>query len=297
MTCREMSRHKVSKTYERESRHFKHVGSRPENKEKNKTSKAIRAEEAAITKALKANDPAGCDSYTGTVKRLYRTYVKTHGLCRASSLTGADWTYLFQKKLACDLSHGNCYVKSTTYMNSVYSTISHAVDAIESTYGVSIDRGTVGLYQTRRCPLCGKILTFLPGNKMIGCKTCQTAVRVYPGTNLPAGVLADTRVRAARILLHNNFDPLWRKTDDPSENAHKRREAYFVLASFTNRPIESVHFGQIESLSEASEILSGINQMREEEGLLALDEILPDGTWIRNGQKQDWSDCKVVFEE
>ena len=127
-----------------------------------------------------------------------------------------------------------------------------------------------------RCPYCGSttILRSADGiylnnskNTMLYvCKrypACDAYVRVYPGTSIPLGTLADGRLRRLRTEAHWSFNQLYRK------GLMSKADAYRWLASISSTPLEKAHIGQFgeyncrKVIAESNKLLSAQTQRRQ----------------------------------
>ncbi len=103
-----------------------------------------------------------------------------------------------------------------------------------------------------RCPYCGSAVVLrsaegiyhdsAKGAKLYVCSkypACDAYVRVFDGTNTPAGSLANGDLRALRIEAHRCFDQIHRL------GLMSRRDAYTWLAGVVAAPMAHAHIGQL----------------------------------------------------
>lgn len=102
-----------------------------------------------------------------------------------------------------------------------------------------------------KCPYCGgkvKLVsasTIYHSNKYKGnvwvCENypkCNAYVGCHPGTEIPLGRLADSKLRELKVEAHKQFDPIWKS------GLMTRKEAYRWLASMLNLSEEECHIGK-----------------------------------------------------
>ncbi len=70
------------------------------------------------------------------------------------------------------------------------------------------------------------------------CLPCGAYVGCHPYSWRPLGTLANAELRAARIMAHSSFDPLWRNGEFKS-----RREAYKWLGEKMGLDRDDCHIG------------------------------------------------------
>jgi len=101
-----------------------------------------------------------------------------------------------------------------------------------------------------RCPYCGSAVHFRSadgiyksnnGNaKLYVCSkypSCDSYVRVHPGTMTPVGSLANAKLRAIRVTAHKHFDKLH------ETGLMTKKEAYAWLAFMLQSPMSQAHIG------------------------------------------------------
>lgn len=252
--------------------------------DKNRNGRKMRAEEQKLSDMIVRLHPGAEYNYLGIVKKVYRTFAKEHGFLSPEEMTGDDWAVSFRQRLDQMLPKEDDFSKER-HTQETYYLISHAIYAVEQCYGITIDREKAGMEEEHYCRKCGAKLIPMEHGQM-GCPICHKSVGTYSGTNIPAGILAGSKVRAMRSILHKNFDPLWKDfalTDE--ENMVRRNMAYRVLASYAGLPEGLVHFSRIRNMYDAERLLCAVNEMRKKHGLMILDEIV-NGTHYHS---DDWS--------
>jgi hypothetical protein len=247
-------------------------------------------------------------SHISAIEKLYREFVKRNGFCPVNKLTGDDWAKLFRQYLERQLKSGNPYSNDADTVRA-YITTNSFIQVVEECFGVKINRKMAGMERKTYCHFCGAILvpvkqiqTYndfemecrhdmkLNGNikgerTMMKCPVCGREACAYPGTNIPSSKLVGPYIRAIRIVLHENFDPMWfTPTASKMENDAKRQCAYHTLAYYAGMPVNRVHFSRIEGIKDAAAILKAVNQMRKAQGLPVKDELLEDGSLWHNGR-------------
>ena len=81
-----------------------------------------------------------------------------------------------------------------------------------------------------------------PG-KVYLCQRCHAYVGTHFHSNKALGILANKKMRRARMYCHELFDSFWRG----KRHAHKKRiRAYEELARRMNIPVEECHFGYMD---------------------------------------------------
>lgn len=94
------------------------------------------------------------------------------------------------------------------------------------------------------CPYCGDPAVRVTGDRlyrdrpdlhnriMWWCGPCLAWVGCHPGTDRPLGTLANRKLRFARMLAHQAFDPLWRSkiARDRCSHSEARSAGYEWLA-------------------------------------------------------------------
>lgn len=106
--------------------------------------------------------------------------------------------------------------------------------------------------ETIRCPYCGSpaVLRSADGiyydnsrdMKLYVCKNypqCDSYVRVHAGTNIPAGTMANRRLRALRAEAHRYFDRLYKS------GYMTKDDAYHWLAGILDAPLSQAHIGYL----------------------------------------------------
>ena len=106
--------------------------------------------------------------------------------------------------------------------------------------------------KSRCCPYCGSPIVLRSaagiykhdgeGTMLYVCSKypeCDAYVRVYPGTKIPMGSLANKDLRFLRIEAHRYFDQLY-QTGIMSKN-----EAYGWLAGMLQAPLSQAHIGYL----------------------------------------------------
>ena len=102
------------------------------------------------------------------------------------------------------------------------------------------------------CPYCGSRTEFRSAdgiyhdnsdNTMLYvCKNypnCDTYVRVYPGTTVPMGTMANGHLRALRTQAHRYFNQLYTK------GIMSRKDAYRWLSNMIGLPMQKTHIGDM----------------------------------------------------
>ncbi len=79
------------------------------------------------------------------------------------------------------------------------------------------------------------------------CTNCGNFVGCHPGTDKPLGVIVGSRVKNARIQVHDALDPIWRS------GTIKRSQLYREL---TDKLGWKYHTANIRSVKEANEVLA-----------------------------------------
>ena len=124
-----------------------------------------------------------------------------------------------------------------------------------------------------RCPYCGShsVLKSADGiyrnnsrNTMLYvCSrfpTCDSYVRVHPGTKVPMGTMANRELRALRNETHHYFDQLYKK------GHMSKKDAYQWLASILAAPMGQAHIGLLGEyycrlvIEESKKVLNSRNQ-------------------------------------
>ena len=101
-----------------------------------------------------------------------------------------------------------------------------------------------------RCPYCGSAVHFRSADgiyknnnsnaKLYVCSkypSCDSYVRVHPGTMTPVGSLANAKLRAIRVTAHKHFDKLH------ETGLMTKKEAYAWLAFMLQSPMSQAHIG------------------------------------------------------
>jgi hypothetical protein len=117
---------------------------------------------------------------------------------------------------------------------------------------------------TVTCPYCGKPARFFQSSERFyngrdygplwACVPCGAWVGCHKGTVTPLGRLADKALRAAKIRVHNAFDPLWRS------GMMSRSAAYGYLAMQLDLTPSACHIGyfDIETCDRVVQICKGL---------------------------------------
>ena len=96
-----------------------------------------------------------------------------------------------------------------------------------------------------KCPYCQGTALLVDSAEVYGksygyvyiCRPCNAWVGCKKGTDIPLGTLANDQLRAARLLAHQRFDPVWKRA------GVSRTEAYRFLATLLNLPAHHAHIG------------------------------------------------------
>ena len=103
-----------------------------------------------------------------------------------------------------------------------------------------------------RCPYCGAVSQlrsaegiYIDNSKNVMlyvCRnypSCDSYVRVHPGTTIPMGTLANRKVRALRAEAHKYFNQIYLR------GIMSREDAYEWLSHMLGLPIKDTHIGQM----------------------------------------------------
>lgn len=105
---------------------------------------------------------------------------------------------------------------------------------------------------TPLCPYCGRFSKESNGSeiyphrpdlkhkKFYLCAGCDAYVGCHEKSGLPLGRLANSTLRAAKMLAHDSFDPLWRNEKEPRK---ARKKAYSWLAKKMGVDRDDCHIG------------------------------------------------------
>lgn len=108
--------------------------------------------------------------------------------------------------------------------------------------------------QPKICNLCGGRVVYTSNASVYGreygsgrCYLC-TKCSAYVGTHKPRrkealGILADEKMRQAKMICHEAFDVLWK---GKKKEQKKRSAAYMALAEKLGIPLEECHFGYFD---------------------------------------------------
>lgn len=119
------------------------------------------------------------------------------------------------------------------------------------------------------CPYCGRTAECVDdsvvygrsfGRKVWVCPgypTCDSYVGCHRDTKAPLGIMADRRLRNAKMECHEYFDPLWRK------GLVSRNQAYQMLAKRMGMTKGECHFGKMD-LDTARRAIIAIQDMTQE---------------------------------
>ena len=123
-----------------------------------------------------------------------------------------------------------------------------------------------------KCNLCGGKVVYTSNAVLYGrqygsgyCYLC-TSCGAFVGTHVPhpeeaLGILADEKMRKAKIRCHDLFDLHWK--DKGTESRRYRNALYHWLAKRLKIPVEECHFGyfDLEVLEKAYVILEEVKDM------------------------------------
>ena len=115
------------------------------------------------------------------------------------------------------------------------------------------------------CPYCKEKPKLVDSIEIYGtsygmayyCKPCDALTNCHEGTTVALGRLANKELRYWKRVVHECFDPLWKKAVEDGRKKHEARNAaYEWLAKKMNISIELCHVGMfdIEQCKLACEI-------------------------------------------
>lgn len=126
----------------------------------------------------------------------------------------------------------------------------------------------------KKCNLCGGKVRYTSNAEIYGkeygsgkCYLCEQC-GAYVGTHKPRpkealGLLADERMRKAKMICHDLFDSLWK---GKKKAGRKRENLYLWLAGQMELPLELTHFGymDLEQLRRAYKIIKEFKEKKDE---------------------------------